>query len=62
MVTKKELIKRIDFLTKMIGEQDNTIKELSEKVLFLYRQSGIEKEHESLFDEWMNGKQEEGEK
>lgn len=64
MVKKKVLKAQIDLLTNKVAEQMQAIETLEEKVDFLFRQSAIKakEENDSLFDEWMNGAREEGEK
>lgn len=69
MVKKKVLKAQIDLLTKKVNElmDDNenlniVIKDLTEKVEYIYRQNGLLSENDnSLFDEWMNGAKKEGE-
>jgi hypothetical protein len=69
MVKKKVLKAQIDLLTKKVNElmDDNenlniVIKDLGEKVEYIYRQNGLLSENDnSLFDEWMNGAKKEGE-
>lgn len=69
MVKKKVLKAQIDLLTKKVNElmdeNENLniiIKDLGEKVEYIYRQNGLLSENDnSLFDEWMNGAKKEGE-
>jgi hypothetical protein len=63
MVTKKSLIKENAFLIDKMAKLSDIVADLSEKVEFLCRQSDLKvKEPDSLYDEWMNGAKEEGEK
>lgn len=63
MVKKKVLKAHIDLLTNKVNELmyenenlNSVIKDLSEKVEYIYRQNGLLNENDnSLFDEWMNG-------
>lgn len=69
MVKKTILKAQIELLTDKVNElmsiNDNlnsVIKDLAEKVEFIYRQNGLLSDNEnSLFDEWMNGAKKEGE-
>ena len=69
MVKKTILKAQIELLTDKVNElmsiNDNlnsVIKDLTEKVEFIYRQNGLLSDNEnSLFDEWMNGAKKEGE-
>ena len=69
MVKKKVLKAQIDLLTNKVNELmyenenlNSVIKDLAEKVEYIYRQNGLLSENDnSLFDEWMNGAKKEGE-
>ena len=69
MVTKKSLEREIDFLLNQIQKLyeenkklEQKVTEMSEKVEFVYRKTdSLTIPQGSLFDEWMNGAQKEGE-
>ena len=69
MVTKKSLKAQIDFLIDKIEEisaenriLSKKVETISEKVEFVYRKTdSLTVPQGTLFDEWMNGAQKEGE-
>lgn len=69
MVTKKSLKAQIDFLIDKIDKMseenkklEQKVTEMSEKVEFVYRKTdSLTVPQGTLFDEWMNGAQKEGE-